>query len=674
LEYTIEETPFEYPKKYHFTMQIMTGQEQEAPTLTIREDKTEPDDTLFKITLDAIPNTNREWSDTEPKLLDLDLGGLRKKKTLRLSFPKPEGVWQIQDMKFIPLNADSEEEYSPKWFVKWYEELKGKVINGLLPPLGDVQTISPLIEKVQEAVNNESKARNRRELIDAQKAIDEALLACAQGAVPLLEDFDKHVEKLSLTEKELLQCIVLAAATPLRLADYCLGGEQKAQKLTKLLKEDTEFLKDVLLWGGPKLNLYGEFLDLHDEIKAKQKKGKALFPRLALACALEFCNPFLEMDTEKNVDPLQRYLHYEKAYVEGELDPYIEAFTPWELRYVVNSNAPTDQLAWFHDMLKVYRPEDVYERSYFRINPHAVPGGHPDYTDCPVTAYMRIMSRGGLCGPRAWFGRFSVQAFGTPSRGAHVPGHASYDHWTPGGTWTCKFVNGIWDDRRGYDWYNEVAIRKALGDEANFRRADLLHWMSVIAGEKPTDTYPDVESPWFTLSILQRKRLATDHPEPRKEEPESLEVPSKILEMQKREVPETEEISVQGDGSIVIPSYARTSDDKVGWMKSYLGGMQMWLAKDGWTVEYTIPADKVPDQKTYKMTMRIAAAHDRDLAPVQVTIDSKEYSIPVVYTKGLWEESEPIEVDLGGSDVIIAMTRTMPCHPISVKDFKLTPT
>lgn len=86
---------------------------------------------------------------------------------------------------------------------------------------------------------------------------------------------------------ELLQCLAIAHATPVRLSDYCTQGEEKKERIMNLLKNDKELLKDMLVYGGPKKNLCGQALDIYMDIKEKQQEGKSVLPKLALAVALE---------------------------------------------------------------------------------------------------------------------------------------------------------------------------------------------------------------------------------------------------------------------------------------------------------------------------------------------------------------------------------------------------
>ena len=54
---------------------------------------------------------------------------------------------------------------------------------------------------------------------------------------------------------------------------------------------------------------------------------------------------------------MKRYLHYEKAHLDGELDPAFGDFGTWEYRMVVSCDAPDETLAWGREMLRNYRPD-----------------------------------------------------------------------------------------------------------------------------------------------------------------------------------------------------------------------------------------------------------------------------------------------------------------------------
>ena len=52
--------------------------------------------------------------------------------------------------------------------------------------------------------------------------------------------------------------------------------------------------------------------------------------------------------------------------------------------------------------------------------------------------YQNVIKNGGICGRRAFFGRFIVQSFGLPAWGVAQKGHAALGRWTPDG-WVVNF-------------------------------------------------------------------------------------------------------------------------------------------------------------------------------------------------------------------------------------------
>jgi len=151
--------------------------------------------------------------------------------------------------------------------------------------------------------------------------------------------------------------------------------------------------------------------------------------KLALAVALELCSPLKLFDSaSKFVDPMQRYVHYEQAYLYGELDPAFEHFQVWEMRNIVNCDATDEELGWGRQCLMNYRPDIVNSDDptwrYCAIVRTDVAYKNPDWYKNPHS-YDQILAGGGKCGPRAWYGRFICKAFGIPTWGFKQPGHAA---------------------------------------------------------------------------------------------------------------------------------------------------------------------------------------------------------------------------------------------------------
>ena len=64
-------------------------------------------------------------------------------------------------------------------------------------------------------------------------------------------------------------------------------------------------------------------------------------------------------DTNPHVDPVLRFLDYEKAYKAGELDPAIEVLTTFECRHTTDADSKEEDLAWFRNTVAIYRPDNI---------------------------------------------------------------------------------------------------------------------------------------------------------------------------------------------------------------------------------------------------------------------------------------------------------------------------
>ena len=82
---------------------------------------------------------------------------------------------------------------------------------------------------------------------------------------------------------------------------------------------------------------YGRAMEIYSAIRqASPKAGEGVLHRLALATSLEHAVPIKQINAKDQahepatVDPVKHYLHYEKAYLNGELDPAFSHLSTWE--------------------------------------------------------------------------------------------------------------------------------------------------------------------------------------------------------------------------------------------------------------------------------------------------------------------------------------------------------
>lgn len=96
---------------------------------------------------------------------------------------------------------------------------------------------------------------------------------------------------------------------------------------------------------------YGKAMKIYTSIrKASKDASEGVLQRLAVAISLEHAVPRAQRsakahtDAPRHVDPVQRYLSYEKAYKDGELDAAFGILDTWNLRFVVDGEEP-DEIA-----------------------------------------------------------------------------------------------------------------------------------------------------------------------------------------------------------------------------------------------------------------------------------------------------------------------------------------
>jgi hypothetical protein len=257
--------------------------------------------------------------------------------------------------------------------------------------------------------------------------------ACTNSGCSILKS-NRLIQKLEEIEHNLLECTVLVQSTPKRLAEWCAG---KNSTENKLLLDDflnsVELMKEFLKAGGPVNGHYGPALTMYsrlqDEIlncKVKDngrsllldKSSSSLVQRLALAVALQHATPIIIFKKTKTdvVDPVERFWHYANAYIDGDLDSDFETLSVWELRLVVDSDATDDDLRWGREYLKAYRPDEISMSDdhwrYVKAVRTDVGYRHPDHE---FSNYKDLVSAGGECGARAWYGRFMCKAWGIPT-------------------------------------------------------------------------------------------------------------------------------------------------------------------------------------------------------------------------------------------------------------------
>lgn len=427
---------------------------------------------------------------------------------------------------------------------------------------------------------------------------------------------DANLEKIGIAkwlggtsmDGKLAKLAVMQDATPYGLADYAQAGKAQ-QDLIQSLLADEKLLLQIAVADGAKGGHYGKAMEIYSAIrKASSKVSEGTLQRLALAVALEHAQPIgkknskAEDETEDKeetgggdiVDPVKRYLYYEKAFLDGELDPGFKGLSVFDLRLVVYGQEPEELLTWGRETLRNFRPDHVMQADqgwrYTRIVSTDVSYGSSDvrYDKPELHFFQNILMNGGICGRRAFFGRFMLRAWGIPNIARPSKAHAALARWTPDGWVVClgpKWGSG----KAGYDHYPRdvdfLATTQARADEKGFLRIKRAYWLglahdeSLSYGEGGKNT-----GFWSTVALRSQRLLIEDNKAKVLDavgedlgEADASEEGSSAADRQS-----DEKITTGSDGVITIPASLYEGSGKgVISMQSFSGGRQIYLGRFG---------------------------------------------------------------------------------------------
>lgn len=403
----------------------------------------------------------------------------------------------------------------------------------------------------------------------------------------------------SALDAKLVKFVVLHEGTPAGLAAFAQQGKEQERLIEQLLA-DPELMKEMLVADGASRSpagkdrgagpaQYGQAMKIYTDIqKASEKAKDEIFQRLALAIALEFAWP------EFTHDPVKRYLHYEKAYLDGELVPEFPTLDTWSLRFVVNGNEPDWMLAWGRETLRNYRPDHVLTgkhgwRYSAIVKSNVLYGSSRVSQDRPeLHAYQNILMNGGICGRRAFFGQFICRAFGNPAIKRPSRAHGAMARWTPGGwvvnlgpQWGSGGTDTIYGKDRSF-----LASSQARRIPEAYLQVKRAMWIGDLLGEARQYGGEAKPGTWSGVSLLTQQRIIKESKAVTLAAlgEELGEADEPTLAEQIIASPATEEdkkIISHSDGSIEIPAAAISTPPKelkgVAVMKSFAGGMQMYL-------------------------------------------------------------------------------------------------
>lgn len=493
-------------------------------------------------------------------------------------------------------------------------------------------------------------------------------------------------------DTQLAKYMIITEATPRKLAEYAQQGS-KQQQMVEQLFSNTPLMIEMLVADGAIWGKYGQAMELYNAIQqVSDKASDGVLRRLALAIALHHAVPMRQENPEaigdSYIDPIKRYKHYEAAYLNGELDPSFADQCTWSLRMVVNDIAPDECLAWGREMIRTYRPDlllaSLDEDRYVNLILQEI-----SYTSKRVKndkperhAMQNILNNGGICGRRAFLGRFLYRAFGVPTTNRPQKGHAASVHYAPGG-WIPQLGAGWGHSSRsifGYntdlDFQDSTQARQSKEDFLKVKRAQ---WIAHATGEQPVTGLSEKPEAgfWNSVALIEQQRLSDAFEATA--EPQMSEVQVVTLE----QVPATARtVTVDSSGVITIPALAVTyptqttkqSDDQkiseaISFIESSDGGWQLHFSKNaGWGPSYQYQFD-APQGGEYHLTATIATPGESH--PLKVAVnDSPIVEKPLTDTIGLWETTEPITIELNKGSNTLTMSGP---YRGSIKEFKLTP-
>lgn len=510
-------------------------------------------------------------------------------------------------------------------------------------------------------------------------------------------DLDELLSEEKLDAK-LLKYQLISDSTPEGLAAYAQNGKREEELLEQFFNNE-EMMFLVTIADGPKGGKLGEALDIYSEIQAKSVHTKdGIFKKLALAISLEHAvpvkqrNPVAMEDAPEHVDPVSRYLNYEKAFLAEELDPAFEEQSIWALRMVIDGYEPDDTLAWGREMLRNYRPDHISMNDYRWRYVAAVRtdirygSGDNKYDQPELQFFQNILKNGGICGRRAFFGRFMLRSFGVPTTARPQPGHAALAHWTPDGWVVC--LGGGWGAgstktryKKDLDFLANTQAREYSAEYVKVKRAQ---WLGTMMGEKPVyGLYSGSPGMWYGISLyLQKDIIETNKAKALAAVGEDIGEAneSKVKEKVNKVNIESEErrVSVFDDGSILIPAVScvrpTNNTPKIKFMKSVLGGMQLHYERTGKGKETFEYAVDIPNGGEYLLSSRVVTPSWKQHLLLAVNGSDELVDIPLPYTIGMWGETEPVRITLKkGKNTLVFSRQEDRLKGITVKDFRLTP-
>lgn len=622
----------------------------------------------------------------------------------------------------IPLTARGKELLET--YTKQLETLRAEVI-AALPQVNDAKKAQFLeIRAKWNGLPGDKEDGSATE----KKALDElkekTQTEAMEAAAPLLTDLTPLLSSDALDPK-LMRIAILNHGTPRGLAEFAQQGPNEEKLLEKLFS-DEPLMRQILEAGGANGGEYGEAMQVYAAILKASERARevgSIFQRLALGTSIHM--PWLQnetkavkldaeaeagaeiptvplvdkkkggvygivFNTQTSVAQVPRYLHYEKAFLDGELDPDFKDMNTWECRFITDSEYSNEDLAWTRNMMRIYRPDHITTEDtkwrYVRMIKSDVPYCTTTHDPSLGTRPQMEIALGGICGRRAFLGRLTSRAFGIPTRASTQTGHGAMCHWSPDGWVICL---GAWwnmaycGPQDGLDFLLDSQAREF---EDNYKQVQRAQWIGDAYAEEDVKIARGQFSKgggfWDSLALLKKQIVVKEA------EVKALELAGgmklgesdELLGDEKGEdieIPDADkEITVAEDGTITMPAVAcyspRKSSDRILFLKSWDKGYQLHYSRLGERPELFKYNIEVPSDGEYELTCMAATVSPNIEVLVRVNRDEPvPFAMP--YTHGFWETSKPLKLKLTQGRNVISITARTPNRGVSIKSWQLKP-
>ncbi len=207
------------------------------------------------------------------------------------------------------------------------------------------------------------------------------------------------------------------------LAEFGQVSTEQQALIEKLLA-DQELMHQMLVAGGAKFNRYGSRdANLHSLFRLLVSITFWSFATSGTSGCSGTCTTNrakqsrCSTNAPTTIDPVKRYLHYEKAYTAGELDPAFKDLTTWEYRMYCGLRCLGQILAWGPRDFTQLSPDHIYNadygwRYYGLVRTDVSYGSENVKCDLAnLHNYQNIIMNGGVCGRRAFFGTIHLASF-----------------------------------------------------------------------------------------------------------------------------------------------------------------------------------------------------------------------------------------------------------------------